>query len=610
MVFCRFGVDVDFDFNILTAFIRLGRARPAGAGCPPYYYLTFYYLANAEINKLTLKTSASGRNYIIYMKKPFYLLGLALCMIFSGAGAQPSADTAAFKPDLILLQPHASPPDSAADTLSLPRIRLIVADSARVDLPEIRRNISGRSVRYRIEPLLPVDSAMLFVRHSQTRVDTLGVFTPSGGNTISAEWDCADVPDQDAAHLQFGYVLYADTLIIVSPPKPHHWSLLRGRGRAPEKRYNIKQLTRPGEFEIDCDLSKWSGAKGERIGDIGQFKMLWTGAKLFFIAQIKDSSITPGDFVELHVDVHSDRAEFPGANHRSLRFGPLTRSRIFAGEFVNGRGYVYSDEISQSLSNGMVWKTAVDSINGEYIVEATVPFPLLSDIVFPPPQIGFDVSVMNVDKIADSDNDSDGVDNAETVESFYSWAGAERFTRYSPSKWGTGRTTQAALALKIVFVLVLILTCAIPLLFIAHVVAANRKEGKEDLIVDASDNSPVTEKILALIEEKLSDVNFCFNDVAKSVDATKEEIAAAIRQDFDCTFDQLLAFRRIKRSQSLMKDANLDIEKIAAMCGFASVSAYKDQYMARMKVDPEVSRTAMLEKIAEEEREAEEDEDD
>ena len=26
-----------FDFNIPTAFIRLGRARPVGAGCPPYY---------------------------------------------------------------------------------------------------------------------------------------------------------------------------------------------------------------------------------------------------------------------------------------------------------------------------------------------------------------------------------------------------------------------------------------------------------------------------------------------------------------------------------------------------------------------------------------------
>jgi len=42
-------LDVDFDFKILTAFIRLGRAGPVGAGCPPYYY----YLANAEINKLT-----------------------------------------------------------------------------------------------------------------------------------------------------------------------------------------------------------------------------------------------------------------------------------------------------------------------------------------------------------------------------------------------------------------------------------------------------------------------------------------------------------------------------------------------------------------------------
>ena len=31
-------VDVDFDFKILTAFIRLGRAGPVGAGCPPILY--------------------------------------------------------------------------------------------------------------------------------------------------------------------------------------------------------------------------------------------------------------------------------------------------------------------------------------------------------------------------------------------------------------------------------------------------------------------------------------------------------------------------------------------------------------------------------------------
>jgi len=36
-------VVVDVDFNILTAFIRLDRAGPVGAGCPPYYYLTLLH---------------------------------------------------------------------------------------------------------------------------------------------------------------------------------------------------------------------------------------------------------------------------------------------------------------------------------------------------------------------------------------------------------------------------------------------------------------------------------------------------------------------------------------------------------------------------------------
>jgi len=529
---------------------------------------------------------------------------ILLVFTFFGANAQPPADTAAaFKPDLIFLK---LPPDTAADAQSsLPRNRIIVADSARIDLPEVRRNITGNTVRYRIKPLLPVDSAMLFVRHSQTRVDTLGVFAPSGDGTVSADWNCAGVPDQDGAHLQFGYVLYADSITVVSPPKPHHWSLLRKRGGAREKHYSIKQLTRPGAFEVDCDLSKWSGAKGADIGGVGQFKMLWTGAKLYFIARIKDTSLTRGDFVELHVDAHRDRADFPGANHRSLRFGPLTRSMIFAGEYVDRQGYVHADEVSQYLRDVMEWKAAVDSTGSGYVVEAAIPFPLLSDIVFPPPLIGFDVSVTNVDKTGGAD----GIDGGETAGSFHSWAGSERFTRYSPSGWGTGRTSQAALALKIVFIAVLIITCAVPPLIIAHVVASNRKLSREDLIVNASEYSPVTEKVVALIEEKLKDADFNFKDVLKSIDAAEEDIVSAIRRDCDCTFAQLLTFRRVKRSQGLMRDANLDIEKIAAMCGFASAVVYKDEYAALMKVDPEISRTAMLEKVLEEEREAEDEDD-
>ena len=55
----------DFDFNILTAFIRLGRARPAGAGCPPYYYLqtlcpSYYYLTFFFPDFLILANSSSA----------------------------------------------------------------------------------------------------------------------------------------------------------------------------------------------------------------------------------------------------------------------------------------------------------------------------------------------------------------------------------------------------------------------------------------------------------------------------------------------------------------------------------------------------------------------
>ena len=49
----------DFDFNILTAFIRLGRARPEGAGCPPYYY--YYYLTFLTF---------SGESFILLIGAP------------------------------------------------------------------------------------------------------------------------------------------------------------------------------------------------------------------------------------------------------------------------------------------------------------------------------------------------------------------------------------------------------------------------------------------------------------------------------------------------------------------------------------------------------------
>ena len=67
------GGGFDFDFNILTAFIRLGRARPAGAGCPPYYYyfltlVQYIFAFHAPIN-IYYMSIFSNRNHKLNVKR-------------------------------------------------------------------------------------------------------------------------------------------------------------------------------------------------------------------------------------------------------------------------------------------------------------------------------------------------------------------------------------------------------------------------------------------------------------------------------------------------------------------------------------------------------------
>ena len=114
------------------------------------------------------------------------------------------------------------------------------------------------------------------------------------------------------------------------------------------------------------------------------------------------------------------------------------------------------------------------------------------------------------------------------------------------------------------------------------------------------------------VEEGLPDVDFRIDGVVRGVGKSEGEIAAAIEKDLGVTFERLLAFRRLKRSQRLMRTPELDIAQIAALSGFADVETYIEQYKAQMRVDPEISRAAALEKIREEEEErrlAEEEED-
>jgi AraC-like DNA-binding protein len=416
-------------------------------------------------------------------------------------------------------------------------------------------------------------------------------------------WECAGVPDHDQTHLQFGYILYAgDSLTIASPPMPHVWALLRGGGSDKKGRasYRIKQLAVDNGFEVDCDTSKWNGVEGAEIViasegnqnvDVATFKMLWTGVKLYFIARVRDSTISSEDFVELHVDMRRDRSVFPGINHRSLRFSPRSRSIFFVGEFADGK-YAPSDSIVNLLTGEAEWKSF--SVPGGYVVEAAIPFSLLSDLDFPPHKIGFDVS---------------GTDAGGETELFYSWAGAGRFTRYSPSVWGTARIDRAAPGLRFVLLFALFISGFAILGFVAYLFNSHRQEAKETK-AETGSASPVTEAAVEEIEKQLSNADLSIGDISKAINKPAGEIATALMADLGCTFERQLEYKRVKRSQKLMRDPELSMEDIAARCGFADVNAYRKSYAAQMRVAPEVSREAMLERIREDQEAENEDDDD
>ncbi|MCL2689347.1 MAG: hypothetical protein FWE57_05820 [Chitinispirillia bacterium] len=490
--------------------------------------------------------------------------------------------------ELIILRGRADNADSAA-AVSLIR-KITTADSARIISPAVHSVLTADSVVYSIEMTNKnsADSVALWVHHSQkAAADTLGVFTSPPYKTV---WRTGHIADQDQIHLQFGYTLYySDTLIITSPPQPHRWVFERGEKDASKKSYQIKEALDADRFPIDCDLSKWKNVKGEQIGDIANFKLMWSKFKLFFIAEVKTDSVMRDDFIELHLDLYRDRASFSGINHRSIRFGPRSRSFSFVADLNDG-SFMVNDSVNALIAKEMEWKHVINE-NG-YIIEVMIPFIALSDKEFPPSRFGLDVSVMSTDKYG--------------KRVFHSWAGADQFSRYSPKNWGTGRIRQAWFALKAVFLSLLALTIITLVLAALHTVLHKRKMGQYDK-EEACGNSSLTDTIIDCIEKHLSDKKFCMEDLLKTVEPTKEEIVNAIKQDYDCDFERLLLLRRIKCSQRLMRNPDLDIEKISAMSGFRSIEQFSQQYTMQMKVDPKISRDAVLKQIMEE---IEEDEDD
>jgi hypothetical protein len=92
------------------------------------------------------------------------------------------------------------------------------------------------------------------------------------------------------------------------------------------------------------------------------------------------------------------------------------------------------------------------------------------------------------------------VDSGGKDTSFCSWAGAERFTRYSPRAWGEARVIQAALALKIVLIFVLLAGgIGIIAFFIYGLVSAAKERNQDE--AEADMYAQLSESVAAHIEK-------------------------------------------------------------------------------------------------------------
>ncbi|NLE00357.1 MAG: helix-turn-helix domain-containing protein [Fibrobacter sp.] len=478
----------------------------------------------------------------------------------------------------ILKRSEVAPKDSTNDSLK------ITADSATIISPKIGTIITTDSVPVEIMPRCSVDSMMITVTHTHEITDTIAVLYKS---PYKAVWHCAKYPDQDQLHLKFGYILFlSNGKKIVCPPLAHRWVLERS-SRQSRKKFHCT-FVEPEEITIDGNFSDWKHYSGAKLGDAGVFKCLWTGTHILFYANIQDTSITESDMVELHFDIYRDRAGFSGINHRTVIFMPLARSNCLTVS-LNDSGFKLEDSINVLLSREMEWRKEIRPDG--YSIETSLPLFALSDMQFAPKEIGFDVSVVNVDR------DKPGY-------RFTDWAGALYSNRYNPGEWGKLVLHQAMFPLRMLMVLGAIFF--VILLLVVIVVIFYQSRGiKSFHELEERGFSDEMKKILDIIHSNISDPSFDINKLANILQTDISEIREIIQNETEREFPDYLQFIRIRYSKKLLRDTSLSITDIVEKSGFRDESTFISQFETVSRVSPENFRKRIIEEMEENEDEEE-----
>jgi hypothetical protein len=373
----------------------------------------------------------------------------------------------------------------ATDSTQNQKKKITSGDSAVIISPKHYSILNHGSVEYTIKPVCDVTGVVLLVHYYPAKTDTISYLTEA---PFTALWNYSLLPDQDQLHLQFGYILYhvnGDT--IISTPQPHHWIIDRNIQRS-KKRYTCKQAKANEEFSIDGKLDEWDRFAYARFPSGGGFTCSWTGADFFLAVEVHDPSVTSSDRVEVSFDLTRSRTQFLNSNHRIISFGPKRRSFTWAVAMTD-TGYTQVDSIIIRIDEEMEWRSSLTSYG--YSIEARIPFCILSALQFPNKYFGFDISVIDVNKVNPNE------------QQVYTWSGSEPSGRHNPNEWGTIVLRQLFLPLKIILTLSLLFVALLLLAMIYLILYKKHKDLYYEKL-EKKELSPMLKEIMNIIEYNLT----------------------------------------------------------------------------------------------------------
>ena len=465
---------------------------------------------------------------------------------------------------------------SDTDTTQCHKKKIASSDSAEIISPKHHTILNQDSVEYTIGPACEVSGVILYVNYYPFKTDTIAYLAKA---PFSAQWNCAHIPDQDQLHLQFGYILYhvnGDT--ITAPPQPHHWIIDRTIKKS-TKRYLCKQARSNDEICIDGKLDEWKRFRSEKFPLGGGFKCSWTGSDFFLAVEVYDPFVAVADRLEISFDLTHSQTRFFDINHRIISFAPKSRSFSWAID-ISDTGYTQVDSIIIRIDEEMEWRGNLT--NYGYIIEARIPFCVLSALEFPQKRFGFDLSVIDIN------------DTNQKEPDVYNWSGAQPSGRHNPNEWGTIILRQHFLPLKLLLILCLFIVAILIITMISLILYRKQKELFYKKI-EKKEFSPTLKEIMHIIENNVEKQELNPKYIANKYGCPVSEVEKAFRQELGVSCNKVITLSRIKKAKSYLIEPDSEIEDIGNAVGFADTNVFVKAFKTFAGVPPEEWRRNRLE---------------